>query len=111
MEEETVFERLACERNITVEEMQAIISARIEAGMNDPDPEKRAQWEGYPAPGRYPRRKSGSGMRWGGLRPKGAAICCAGIRTFEYGCISIKTAEMNSIAGDLLAVFSCAKFY
>ena len=42
MEEETVFERLARERNITVEEMRAIISTRIVAGMNDPDPEKRA---------------------------------------------------------------------
>lgn len=31
MEEETVFERLARERNITVEEIRTIISARIEA--------------------------------------------------------------------------------
>ena len=54
MEEETVFERLARERNITVEEMQAIISARIEAGMNDPDPEKRAQWERIPCAGKIP---------------------------------------------------------
>ena len=46
-----------------------------------------------------------------GSRPKGAAICCAGIRTFEYGCIGIKTAEMNTFAGDFPAVFSCAKFY
>ena len=43
-EQETFFERLARERNITVEEMKAIISARIKAGMNDPDPERRAQW-------------------------------------------------------------------
>ena len=54
MEEETVFERLARERNITVEEMRAIISARIEAGMNDPDPEKRAQWERIPCAGNIP---------------------------------------------------------
>ena len=54
MEEETVFERLARERNITVEEMWAIISARIEAGMNDPDPEKRAQWERIPRAGKIP---------------------------------------------------------
>ena len=54
MEEETVFERLARERNITVEEMRAIISARIEAGMNDPDPEKRAQWERIPRAGKIP---------------------------------------------------------
>ena len=45
---EHLFERLARERNITVEEMRAIISARIEKGMNDPDPEKRAQWEKIP---------------------------------------------------------------
>lgn len=32
------------ERNITVEEMRAIISDRIEKGWNDPDSEKRAQW-------------------------------------------------------------------
>ena len=31
MEKETLFERLARERNITVEKMRAIISARIEA--------------------------------------------------------------------------------
>ena len=54
MEEETLFERLARERNITVEEMWAIISARIEAGMNDPDPEKRAQWERIPCAGNIP---------------------------------------------------------
>ena len=54
MEEETVFERLARERNITVEEMRAIISARIEAGMNDPDPEKRAQWGRIPRAGKIP---------------------------------------------------------
>lgn len=42
MEDETLFERSALERNIMVEEMRAIISTRIVAGMNDPDPEKRA---------------------------------------------------------------------
>ena len=42
--EEHLFERLARERNITVEEMRAIISTRIEKGWNDPDLEKRAQW-------------------------------------------------------------------
>lgn len=52
--EEHLFERLARERNITVEEMRAIISARIEKGMNDPDPEKRAQWEKIPHVGDIP---------------------------------------------------------
>ncbi len=54
MEEETLFERLARERNITVEEMRAIISARIEAGMNDHDPEKRAQRERIPCARKIP---------------------------------------------------------
>ena len=46
--EEHLFERLARERNITVEEMRAIISARIEKGWNDPDLEKRVQWRKIP---------------------------------------------------------------
>lgn len=50
----TFFEHLAQERNITVEEMRAIIAARIEAGMNDPDPEKRASWERIPHAGAIP---------------------------------------------------------
>ena len=50
----TFFEHLAQERNITVEEMRAIIAARIEAGMNDPDPEKRASWEEIPRAGEIP---------------------------------------------------------
>ncbi len=53
-EHETFFKRLARERNITVEEMRAIISARIEAGMNDPDPEHWAQWERIPRAGEIP---------------------------------------------------------
>ncbi len=50
----TLFEHLAQERNITVEEMRAIIAARIEAGMNDPDPVKRASWEEIPRAGEIP---------------------------------------------------------
>lgn len=46
--EDHLFERLARERNITVEEMRAIISARIEKGCNDPDLEKRTQWRKIP---------------------------------------------------------------
>lgn len=48
---EHLFERLARERGITVEEMRSIISARIERGWNDPDPEKRAQWRKIPCAG------------------------------------------------------------
>ena len=52
--EEHLFEKLAHERNITVEEMRAIISARIEKGWNDPDPEKREQWRKIPCAGDIP---------------------------------------------------------
>lgn len=50
----TLFERLAREGGISVEEMRAIISARIEQGMNDPDPVKRASWERIPRAGEIP---------------------------------------------------------
>lgn len=53
-EQETLFEKLARERNITVEEMRAIISARIEKGLHDPDPEIRAQWKRIPCAGEVP---------------------------------------------------------
>lgn len=52
--QETLFERLARERNITVEEMKVIISERIQAGLNDPNPESRAQWEKIPHAGESP---------------------------------------------------------
>ena len=50
----TLFERLARQRGISVEEMRSIISARIEQGMNDPDPVKRASWERIPRAGDTP---------------------------------------------------------
>ena len=43
--QETLFERLARINKISVEEMRTKIAARIEAGLNDPSPERRAQWE------------------------------------------------------------------
>ena len=52
--EEHIFERFAHERGITVEEMMAIISARIERGWNDPDLEKQAQWRKIPCAGEIP---------------------------------------------------------
>lgn len=52
--EEHLFEKLARERNITVEEMWAIISTRIEKGWNDSDLEKRAQWRKIPCSGDIP---------------------------------------------------------
>ena len=51
---EHIFERLARERGITVEEMRATISARIEKGWNDSDLEKRAQWRKIPCAGSIP---------------------------------------------------------
>ena len=50
----TLFEKLAQERNISVEEMRSIIAARIAAGMNDPDSVRRAQWEKIPHTGEVP---------------------------------------------------------
>ncbi len=51
--EEHLFERLARERGISVEEMRKIISARIEKGWNDPDPEKTGAMEKNSLCGRY----------------------------------------------------------
>lgn len=51
---EHLFERLARERGITVEEMRVIISERIERGWNDPDLEKQAQWRKIPCDGEIP---------------------------------------------------------
>ena len=51
---EHIFERLARERGITGEERRAIISARIEKGWDDPNPEKRAQWRKIPCAGELP---------------------------------------------------------
>lgn len=52
--EEHISERFARERGITVEEMRAIISARIERGWNDPALEKQAQWRKIPCAGEIP---------------------------------------------------------
>lgn len=51
---ENFFERLARERNITVEEMKKIISDQIEQGLHDPDPIKRQSWEAIPHVGDVP---------------------------------------------------------
>lgn len=53
-EQETLFERLARERNISVEEMREQIAARIERGWNDPDSEKRGQWRKILCEGKMP---------------------------------------------------------
>lgn len=51
---EHIFEWLAREHGISVEKMRVIISARIEKGWNDPNPEKRAQWRKIPCVGDLP---------------------------------------------------------
>ncbi|MGN0455576.1 MAG: hypothetical protein ACI4F2_01785 [Acutalibacteraceae bacterium] len=48
------FERLARKRNISVKELKETISARIEQGLHDPDPEKRKSWEAIPCEGDVP---------------------------------------------------------
>ena len=53
------FDSLPRERNITVEEMRAIIAARIEKGWNDSDLEKRAQWRKIPCEGEMPTPDEG----------------------------------------------------
>lgn len=52
--QENIFEWLARERSISVGEMRAIISARIEKGWNDPDLKKRTQWRKIPCAGEMP---------------------------------------------------------
>ena len=52
--QETLIERLARERGTSVEEIRKLLAARIEAGLNDPDPERRAQWEKIPHAGAIP---------------------------------------------------------
>lgn len=51
---ENFFERLARERNISVEEMRQIISDRIEQCLCDADPAKRKSWEAIPCEGYMP---------------------------------------------------------
>ena len=80
---EAIIDKLARERNITVEEMKKIISARIEAGMKDADPRAGRNGKGYPTPGRYPRRRSGCNMRWIGSKARAGKIYFGSI--YEWG--------------------------
>lgn len=52
--QEHIFERIARERNISVEEMRKIISDRIEKGWNAEDLVKRDQWRKIPCVGEVP---------------------------------------------------------
>ena len=54
VEREMLLERLARVNGVTVEDMRTKIAARIEAGLNAPSPERRAQWERIPCAGDIP---------------------------------------------------------
>ena len=49
-----LIEMLARKKNCTTEEMREQISARIQAGLNDPDPASQEQWEQIPHAGETP---------------------------------------------------------
>lgn len=51
---EHLFERLARDRGVSVEEVRSMIVARIKQGWDDPDPDKRAQWRKIPCIGEIP---------------------------------------------------------
>lgn len=46
--ERILFECVAKDSHISAEDMRAQLAARIQKGMNDPDPVRRAQWEEIP---------------------------------------------------------------
>lgn len=46
--QESLLERLARDNNMSVEEMYKQLEKRLVAGLNDPDPKHRAQWERIP---------------------------------------------------------------
>ena len=83
-EYKTLFEKLAQDRNISVEEMRSIIAARIETGISDPDPVRRAQWEKIPHTGDVPSPEEWLRYVVEKLEEEGCLTCCAGIRTFEW---------------------------
>lgn len=66
--EEHLFERLARERNITVEEMRAIISARIEKGGMIQTWRRGLSGGRFHVPGIFLRQMSGCVMWWKGLK-------------------------------------------
>ncbi len=80
---EHIFERLARERGIAVEEMRTIISARIEKGWNDSDPEKENSGEKYHAVVKFRHRTNGCDMRLRNCRKRDGRTCCGGIRIYR----------------------------
>lgn len=53
-QQEALLERLAKENHMTVESMRVQLNKRLEAGLNDPDPKLRVQWEKIPCVGTVP---------------------------------------------------------
>lgn len=74
IEKAMLFERLACGHSILVEEMRAIISARIEQGLHNPDIEKRAQQEKIPCTGEIPTPEELLCYVMGNLKKRGTLI-------------------------------------
>ena len=52
--QETLLESLAQKNSMTVEEMHEQLEKRLVAGLNDSDPEHRAQWKRIPCVGEIP---------------------------------------------------------
>lgn len=57
-EQLSIFEMLAKREGVSPDEMRAKIAARIQAGLHDPDPDKRARGSRYPMSERYPRQRN-----------------------------------------------------
>lgn len=53
-EQISIFDALAKREGISPDEVRAKIAARIQKGLNDPDPDKRAAWEQIPHAGEIP---------------------------------------------------------
>lgn len=54
MDAEQLFKKMAKDRNITVDEMKARITKRIEEGWNSSDLRSREQWRRIPCAGKVP---------------------------------------------------------
>jgi len=53
-EQISIFDALAKREGISPDEVRAKIFARIQEGLHDPDPDKRAAWERIPHAGEIP---------------------------------------------------------
>ena len=60
------FAMLAERDHTTVEKVKEKISKRIWEGLHDPDPERRAQWNGYHVQGMSQPLRNGCAILWNG---------------------------------------------